>query len=162
MKKNLYIFSVIILFTVSILTPVLSQSNKFGGGFILGDPSGLNGKAILGNHAIDIGIGPSFNDGFYLYGDYLRRFHGVFPVIALSLYIGIGPGFHHHDKGNNDRNHDHDGDYNSLECRVPFGIDYLFPQIPIELFAEIAPALVIIPDIGFKIRGGVGVRYYFQ
>ncbi len=44
---------------------------------------------------------------------------------------------------------------------MPFGINYVFEPIPIEVFLEIVPALEIIPDVDFHLRAGIGARYYF-
>ncbi|MBN2401572.1 MAG: DUF3996 domain-containing protein [Spirochaetes bacterium] len=158
MKK--YIF-VIILLVMMISEYQLGAEPKFGGGFILGDPSGLTAKLFLDEiYAVDCGIGPSAYDGFYLYGDFMRHFPGLFPVKELSLYIGIGAGFHNHDKQYNNRRHD-DDEGNSLEVRMPFGVEYTFKDVPVGIFLEIAPSTEIIPDFDFHLRGGTGARYYF-
>ena len=137
-----------------------AAGGPFGAGVILGDPSGVTAKYFTGNNdALSGGIGAGYHNGFYIYVDYLRHFRGIIPLRGTTLYIGAGPGIHHHENDNN-KNRD-DDDYNSLECRVPVGVEYTFTQVPIGCFLELVPALEIVPDIDFHIRGGIGFRYYF-
>jgi hypothetical protein len=156
MKRILFAVPFAVLMCVS--AQAFAASNSFGIGFILGDPSGFTAKFFVsGNDAIDTGIGPSGRDGFYLYADYHRHFRNLFPVPELSVYVGAGAGLHEHDE---ESKHHEEGEL-SLEARLPLGIDYVFRQVPIEVFLELAPALEIIPDIDFHLRGGLGARYYF-
>lgn len=67
----------------------------------------------------------------------------------LPLYVGLG--------GRLLTGHDA-----RLGVRIPFGISYLFAQVPIELFGEIAPLLDVTPDSDTSVNGGVGVRFYFK
>jgi len=146
--------------TMILMAGTLYAAPKIGVGFILGDPSGLTAKAFLGdNDAVDIGVGPGARDGFYLYGDYLRHFGNVFPVPELALYLGFGAGLHNRDR--DDRGRGDDDDENSLEARLPLGIEYTVRRVPLGVFLELAPALEVIPDFDFHLRGGLGVRYYF-
>lgn len=158
MRRLLYAVIFLIFVSLILLNNSSFAAHKVGIGVILGDPSGFTTKLFLtDSNAFDAGIGPSGDDGFYLYFDYLRIFRNLFPINELSLYLGAGVGLHHHDK---ETKH-HDEDELSLEARLPIGIAYLFRQIPLEIFLEIAPALEIIPDIDFDLRGGLGARYYF-
>ncbi len=139
---------------------IVSSSPRFGAGFILGDPSGLTGKVIFNpDNAAAFGIGASARDGFYVYADYLRHFGGLFPFRELELFIGAGVGLHsfeHDHRPGNDEERE-----NSLEVRVPVGLEYIFNQVPLGIFIELAPALELVPDIDFHLRGGLGLRYYF-
>ena len=138
-------------------TTTLYAAHNIGAGFILGDPSGLTAKLFLGsNDAIDIGIGESADD-LYIYADYLHHFVNVFPVSELAFYLGFGAGFHDWEK-NNRNEHEEE---NRIDVRIPFGLEYTFKKVPIGLFLELVPALRVIPDIDFDIRGGLGARYYF-
>lgn len=157
--KQYKILFLIFIFIISVYP--LNAESKFGGGFILGDPSGLTAKLFFDDtYALDCGIGPSAYDGFYLYGDFLRHFGELFPVRELALYVGIGAGFHNHERHYNDNKHDND-EGNSLGVRMPFGVEYTFTNIPVGIFVEIVPSTDIIPDLDFNLRGGTGARYYF-
>ncbi|MFH0974341.1 MAG: hypothetical protein V1874_00990 [Spirochaetota bacterium] len=136
-----------------------SAATKAGVGFILGDPSGFTAKVFPDDiYALDFGIGPSAHDGFYLYADFLRHFGSLFPVKELVFYVGGGAGFHNHEEHRKGNESDHE---NSLEARMPFGIEYTFKDVPVGIFGEIVPAMEIAPDFDFNIRGGAGARYYF-
>ncbi|GAB4219019.1 MAG TPA: DUF3996 domain-containing protein [Spirochaetota bacterium] len=142
---------------VLMFATIASAAHNFGAGFILGDPSGLTAKIFMGkSDAIDIGIGESADD-LYIYADYLRHFHGVFPINELVFYLGVGAGFHDWEK---DRKNDHDEE-NRIDVRIPVGLEYTFTKVPVGIFIELVPALRIIPDVDFDIRGGLGARYYF-
>ena len=139
---------------------LMAKGGDFGAGFILGDPSGVTGKYFFsGDDAADFGFGASSDDGFYIYGDYLKHFYNIFPVHEIALYFGVGGGFQHHDR---DHRKDHnDEEYNSIDLRIPFGAEYRFTKVPLGIFLDIAPCLEIIPEVDFDLRGGLGVRYYF-
>jgi hypothetical protein len=136
-----------------------AESGSFGAGFILGSPSGITGKMFFdGNNALDFGLGVVSGDDLYCYADYLKHFSGVLPLSDLALYIGLGPGYHRYEKERKKRDDERE---NRFELRVPLGLEYAIRTIPLGVFLEIAPALRVIPEIGFDIRGGIGVRYYF-
>jgi hypothetical protein len=151
--KNILLLCTIFL----LITSSLFATNNIGAGFILGDPSGLTAKFFMGkSDAIDIGVGESADD-LYIYADYLRHFHGVFPINELVLYLGVGAGFHDWEKDNKNDNEEE----NRIDVRIPLGLEYTFTKVPIGIFLELVPALRIVPDIDFDIRGGLGARYYF-
>ena len=158
--KRAIIGTVIIFLLLQGSTFSLYAESKFGAGFILGDPSGITAKFFIDDvYALDIGLGPSAYDGFYFYVDFLRHLDNIFPVKELVLYVGIGAGFQNRDRDNYNNNKKDDED--SLELRMPFGVEYTFKEVPVGLFAEIAPSTEFIPDFDFNIRGGTGARYYF-
>ncbi len=130
-----------------------------GVGFVLGDPSAITMKYFINEqHAFDVGIGEAGGDGFYLYGDYLLHFPTIIPVEKITLYLGGGIGFHDFEK---DRKHKDDIDENRIEVRLPIGVEFETPRIPLGVFLEIAPAMRLAPDVDFGFRGGLGIRYYF-
>jgi hypothetical protein len=49
----------------------------------------------------------------------------------------------------------------SLGAQVPLGITYLFDPVPIDLFLEFAPGMVVIPAPSFDITAFFGGHYYF-
>jgi hypothetical protein len=158
MKRVFIVISLVFLIPAASVS-LKAAEREFGFGFILGSPSGVTGKYFLNkSNAVDAGLGVAAGDGFYLYADYLMHFGGVFPVDNLDVYFGLGPGFHHYEK---ERKRDEDEDENRLEARLPVGLEYFIDKVPLGIFVEIAPALRIVPDIDFEIRGGIGLRYYF-
>ena len=147
---------VILILSASVM--LSAAERKVGAGFILGSPSGITGKLFLDEgNAVDIGLGVASGDGFYLYGDYLRHFSGVFPAENLILYFGIGPGYHRYEK---ERRGEKEVE-NRLEARLPIGLEYAVDKVPLGVFIELAPAMRVAPDFDFEVRGGIGLRYYF-
>jgi hypothetical protein len=156
MKRFIMVILVILVLSASAM--LAAAEKRIGAGFILGSPSGITGKLFLDeSNAVDIGLGVASADGFYLYGDYLRHFSGVFPAENLFLYFGIGPGYHRYEREKRGENEVE----NRLEARLPIGLEYVVDKAPLGLFIELAPALRVVPDIDFEVRGGIGLRYYF-
>jgi hypothetical protein len=46
-------------------------------------------------------------------------------------------------------------------ARIPLGLSFFIPDTQLELFLEIGPALLLIPETDFDFTGGIGARYYF-
>lgn len=157
MKRFFTVILIILILSASVM--LSATERKIGAGFILGSPSGITGKLFLDKgNAVDIGLGVASGDGFYLYGDYLRHFSGVFPIEELILYFGIGPGYHRYEKKNR---WDEEEVENRLEARLPIGLEYMVEKVPLGVFIELAPAMRVVPDFDFEVRGGIGLRYYF-
>ena len=79
----------------------------------------------------------------------IHRFN-LIPVNEgkLPLYFGLGLklGF---------------GNDVHIGIRVPIGLNYMFDEVPIDIFVEVAPGLQLVPATAFDIDGGLGARYYF-
>ncbi|MDY6932744.1 MAG: hypothetical protein SVZ03_00815 [Spirochaetota bacterium] len=156
MIKTMTIVTVIIIIYSN---PLKAGDNRIGVGFLIGSFSGLTGKFFIDEgNSIDVGIGDPSDEGYYIYGDYLSHFSEIFPINRLLNYLGVGVGFHHFKK---DHKWKLDEEENRLELRIPFGMEYLTPKIPLGIFIELVPTLRFIHDIDFNLRGGLGMRYYF-
>lgn len=113
-------------------------------GFTLGDPTGLSAKHWLGGpDAIDFGLG--FGPGVRVQADYLFGLARLARErsLYLDLYLGAGGVI-----GTGDgycvwrRGHHFCGDDGGFfGVRVPFGIDFILRQAPLELGLEIAPGV---------------------
>lgn len=154
-----------------------AQADKtFGVGVLLGDPTALSGKLLFGtNQAVDGGI--AFSKYYTLiFADYLQQFPGALGkqnsfVARLTPYVGIGPLFafsdhdHDHDGKHNHHNHDDyfgdDDDDFGLGARIPFGIEWMAPNIPLGVSLELVPGLMIIPHTDAFLQAGLAIRYYF-
>jgi hypothetical protein len=129
-----------------------AQDSGLGAGIMVGEPTGISVKSwISSNDALDAGVAWSLSHGWlHVHADYLRHSFGLIPVEVgqVPLYYGAGAviGL---------------GREINLGIRVPLGVAYLFEDVPIDIFMEIAPTLVLIPDTDFEIQGGIGVRYWF-
>jgi hypothetical protein len=131
---------------------ISAQDSGIGVGIIIGEPTGFSAKSWLSsNDALDAGVAWSMSNGwFHLHADYLRHAFELIPVEKgkLPLYFGIGAriGF---------------GPDVQIGARVPLGINYLFDDVPLDIFLEVAPGMLITPDTKFDMGGGIGVRYWF-
>lgn len=146
-----------------VLTQATSQNNfaaspagKFGVGIILGEPTGASAKYWLNDTmAVDGAAGWSAHDhtDFYLHSDLLWHKLDLVPLDQgrLAGYIGAGGLVRFRDD-----HHD-----NQFGLRVPVGVSYMFDNAPVDVFAEIAPAVDVSPDVRGEITGGVGIRYWF-
>lgn len=149
MKK---IIGILILFSTHMYSAVPADNN-FGLGIILGDPTGLNCKIwqssrIAYDAALAWSLGKEGN--VHIHVDYLihsyefiRARKGKFP-----FYAGIGGRIESRDE-------------TALGLRIPLGMNYIFENVPIDLFLEFVPTLNIIPSTEFDLEGGIGARYYF-
>ncbi len=161
MNKHTILFMMLLGSALVTAIPAIAAGN-FGLGFVLGDPSGITAKYFLGSdHAIAAGVGDAAGHGLYLNVDYLKHFRGLFPVPEMTFYLGGGGAFHHYHRDRHVRVWDDEDEENRLETRMPFGINYVFKPVPIEAFLELVPALEIVPDVDFRMRAGLGARYYF-
>ena len=133
-----------------------SHAGKFGAGIILGEPTGFSVKYWFNDTvAIDGAAGWSSYDhsDFYLHSDLLLHKFDLLPVPKgkLPVYIGAG-GFVRF----RDDHYDNQGG-----VRVPVGVDYLFENLPVDVFAEFAPGVQLTPSTRADFSGGIGVRYWF-
>jgi hypothetical protein len=132
---------------------VFAQNSGIGLGIVFGEPTGLNAKMWTSDRtALDATVAWSFvgSGWLHVHADFLIHNYDLISVNkgALPVYFGIGAyvGLSS-DLG--------------LGARIPFGLDYQFEGAPLDIFAEIAPGLSLLPGIGFQMGGGIGVRYFF-
>lgn len=134
----------------------VAMAGRFGAGLTFGEPIGASAKYFITDvTAVQGSLGWSFADHSQLYldaavtwNDYdlLKVRNGAMPV-----YIGVGPLLRIKD----------DGFSNEAGIRVPIGASYFFERMPVEIFAEIGPALDVAPVMRGEITGGIGIRYWF-
>lgn len=127
------------------------KGDNFGIGVMVGEPSGLTVKKWLSdNTAFDIGAAWSLSDkteALHLHSDLL--FHSWFEDNPnLAFYYGIGA------------RTILDSDA-KLGVRLPFGLNYVFKNIPFDMFVEAVPIVDLAPDTKLAGNGAVGLRYYF-
>ena len=163
MKTRFLLFLSIFLM---LSTSSSSAQDGLGVGMIVGEPTGLVLKKWIGdNTAFDVAAAWSFsdNDSFQIHADYLihnfsildpEDVRGWFPV-----YYGIGGRLKLKDENAGRGRNDADA---LIGVRVPFGIAYIFPEAPVDIFAEMVPILDLVPDTDFAINVAIGARYYFH
>lgn len=156
MKK--FFFLIVVMFSILLSQNSFSQDKGFGLGFMIGDPTGISGKAwVSSSNAIDFGVGWAFvggkhdKDMFSLHVTYLFHFPNAIQSSArLPLYIGIGG-----------RLKAHEGSSTNIGVRGAFGIEWWPSGIPLDIFLEIAPIFTLVQETGFDIDGALGIRYFF-
>ena len=122
---------------------------RFEIGPFLGQPIGLIARWWFNpTNAVDVIGAWSFTENgiFELDASYILNYY--YPRIntgTLPLYVGVGGGFRI-------------GDDWFIGVRFPVGAIYLFENFPVSVFAEIDPQWQFLPDNGFVIGGGVGIR----
>ena len=152
MKFKILVLAFMILFCVEAFA---SENNNLGLGVILGEPTGVTGKYILNDEsAIDAGAGweTSGDDRIHVYADYLFHINDLFDVGTGSLPLFFGAGV---------RFISIEDDDDELGIRLPVGLEYVFPKLPIRIFGELVPVLDLTPDTELDLEGGIGIRYFF-
>jgi len=129
---------------------------KLGVGLTLGEPIGASAKYFFNEtFAVDGAVGWSARDhtDLYVHGDALWHKFDLIPVSrgSMPVYLGVGGLVRFRDS-----NHD-----NEVGVRLPIGVSYMFENKPIDVFAEIAPAIDVAPSVRADITGGVGIRFWF-
>jgi len=129
---------------------VAVQSAGLGLGVIIGEPTGLSCKLWTGSStAIDGVAAWSFGKKgtLHLHSDYL--FHN-FNLIKdnIPIYYGIGGKIKFAEKS-------------EAGIRIPFGIDFMLTEAPIDIFFELVPLVGLVPATDFEVNGGIGIRYFF-
>jgi hypothetical protein len=130
-------------------------SGRFGVGLIVGEPTGASLKYFMNDTlAVDGAVGWSFRDetDFYLHSDFLwHKFDLIsVPRGQLPFYLGVGGWAKFRDPEDN-----------QAGLRFPIGVSYIFDNLPLDIFAEIAPTLELTPSTRGGITAGVGVRWWF-
>jgi len=137
-------------------SPAESYVEKLGAGITVGEPIGASLKYWFNERlAIDGAVGWSSHDNtdLYVHSDVLWHNFDLIPVShgSLPVYFGAGGLVRIRDD-----NHD-----NQFGVRVPVGLSYMFENTPVDVFAELGPALDVAPHVRGEITGGVGIRYWF-
>ncbi len=154
----------ILLVAVVLFAGLFSQANPIdlGGlsaGAMIGNPTALTTKGHLGNSRyFDAALAYSTGvaDGIYLHGTYLLERDQAFKIeqAFFNLYYGIGARLFAADNKRNDEEI-------YLGPRAPVGVNYYFKDPSIEVFAELAVSVDIIPETEFDIDLAIGARYWF-
>lgn len=136
------------------------QTNSFGLGVMVGEPTGISAKYwISNNNALAFGLGWSayhhrYNETgsrVHFHMDYLwHSFDAIRSEENFAVHYGIGGRFK--DRG---------GDNGSIAVRGVLGLNWLPSDSPFDVFIELAPSLELTPATGFGFDGALGARFYF-
>lgn len=129
-----------------------SQSNGFGIGIIIGEPTGISLKSWTSQTtALDAGIAWGFGrkGALHIHADYLIHDYNLISANRgkIPIYYGIG--------GRVLLSSDP-----RIGVRGVFGLVYMFDTIPVDIFLEIAPIFDLIPKTDLSFNAGLGFRYF--
>ena len=157
MKNKSFAFFALI-FGLCSQVPALAVTSRVGSaqdlglGIQLGQPMGVTGKYWLNSTtAVDGFMGYHFNHNFDMHADYLWHSFSSFDVQSgrMPFYLGAGGRVNL-------------GNDSNFGLRLPLGVTYLLPNDPVEVYAEVAPVVRLLKNIGIDIDGAVGVRVYIN
>lgn len=146
--RMIVVIAAALALAVSAVTPAQTSV-----GVMVGEPTGLSAKQWLGQStAVDLAVAWSFAGAgaFYVHLDYQQHF-AITDVRPGSLSAFVGAGGKISIRADEFR----------LGARIPLGLYYAFDTVPLEVFLEIAPGLMIFPATTFDAGGGIGIRYRF-
>ena len=136
------------------LSDLSSGPSIAGAGIMLGEPSGLTAKLwfVQTGFGVDAAVAWSFSNDSSLY----LHANGLFHLAAietpqgryLAPYIGLGVKTKFSSEG-------------YLGLRVPVGVSFMpLTNFPLEIFAELAPGLGLLPDTTPDFGAAIGARFY--
>ena len=145
------VVSMLILFSI-MNNAEAQERDEFGLGLMIGEPSGLNAQFFWGpKTAVDVTAAWSFNDWFMTMADFqIYDYIGDAPR-EWRWYYGLG--------GYLALPENEDG---TLGIRVPLGIKYHFPHSYVDVWAEVAPALKLVPETEAAFQGGLGLTFWLK
>ncbi|MCG8605285.1 hypothetical protein MJD09_09835 [bacterium] len=146
----------VVLLSLTFVSPLTAQNSGFGLGLIVGEPTGLSFKNWLdGTTAWDFAVAWSLekDHSFTMHGDYLKHNFRLFSAYQgrLPLYFGVGGTLRFNDSDAETR----------FGMRIPVGVNYHLDNVPLGLFVEIVPVLNLFPETEFRLNAAIGARYFF-
>lgn len=136
-----------------------SSSGSTGLGVMFGEPTGITLKHWLsGDSALQFGVTYSFNNYFALLGDYL--WHFKFKP-QFTPYVGLGAEIFFDSSNSFAQRFNRDNPSSvDFAMRIPLGIEFLPRKVPLGIFAEVVPAVGLIPGVFGFVQGDIGIRIY--
>jgi hypothetical protein len=130
--------------------------HHLGIGAQLGSPIGVNAKYWLSDAcAVDgaFGLSPYSHSSVEFHADFLAHNFDLFTLNSGKMPVYIGGGILARFRN--------DGHSDMAGFRFPLGISYMFEDVPIDIFAEIAPEIIVTPFRRGYLDGSVGIRFWF-
>ncbi|HEY1661240.1 MAG TPA: hypothetical protein VGI03_02380 [Verrucomicrobiae bacterium] len=135
--------------------PLSDVAHTLSAGLMIGEPTGPTVKYFLTDMvAVDAAAGwsPYRHATAEIHADILVHDFELLHVDQGQLPVYIGAGALVRFRHNED---------DQAGIRLPIGISYMFQNIPVDVFAEVGPAIIFTPDVRGEIVGGIGARYRF-
>lgn len=155
------IFTLILLFVTGVSAQASPVEGTLGAGIIIGEPTGLSAKSYLTQtQALDAALSYSLRtDSIWLHSDYLHHSEALSKNVDGGRWVpygGLGGLLYFSDRNKKQSSGA------LIAARAPAGLLFYPTKSSIELFAEIALIVGIIPATEVSMSGGVGARYLFQ
>ena len=149
---------IVLLLVVSVLPAAVpaKEGHKFGIGIAVGNPTGVDFKFWFNRRrAFDLALQWKSDVQTYFHINYLFHDYKFVPKKGLSGDVPVyyGAGIHVLDAANVPA---------ETGIRLVMGIDYLFDEMPVDIYAEIVPTVIIQPNAGGMLAVCMGARYYFE
>lgn len=144
-------------------TSAFAKNKRLGIGGILVSPTGVSGKYILTpKTAVDAALNLFFFENIHFHSDYLIKSKVLLKEGSslLTAHYGVGGRYRVFKKRVTDDEGSRNETVQQLGVRGPVGLDIWFPQVPIEVFAEVALVVNVVGDGRFDFDIGIGARYY--
>jgi hypothetical protein len=154
MKKPLYVLCCMFLaFSFS-----HAQDRGLGIGVVTGEPTGLSVKIWSGpTNAFQFSLAWRNEDEFFgnrlnISGDYLwHSFDAIQSTYRFPVYYGVGGRLISGGRGRD-----------ILGVRGVVGIDFLPRAVPLDVFLQFVPMLVLAPSTVIDAEAGLGLRFFFR
>jgi predicted small secreted protein len=155
MKKVLLVIALVLIIALPLSAANYSKTNGVGVGLNLGFP--FNGVAVkygmddfraVGTVGWDLNSSNLAIEAGAQYDVYEFDIEGIPFYVNAGVTANIGlfgnPNF-------------------TLAVAVPVGLSYFFEEMPIEAFLKLAPAIAIVPSVGWGgINASIGGLWYFE
>lgn len=145
--------TVLLIATLVVCSTFVTDTEAFGLGVIVGEPTGLSYKSFVTKKvAIDGALAWGFSNDEALQIHFDALVHGRSLGTAnggrFPIYYGLGVRVKFENVTN-------------IALRAPLGIVLMFKTVPADLFMEAVPMLQIDPGNDISLDIAFGARYYF-
>jgi hypothetical protein len=145
----------------------LAAESGLGAALLVGEPMGVSLKLWISEvSALDAGVGWSLyrrmdtmrtRGAPYAYIEYLRHFFDVVKARTgkFVYFIGVGAegAYNYYDEGFRDAAY--------FGVRLPFGMSYMFKDVPVDIFLELDPSIVFFfSGVTSDMGACAGLRYW--
>lgn len=145
-----FIVICVYIFLCSYIFSDAADNASFACGVVYGTPTGVTvqyGITPQYSAVLSMGVSSSFDNRLLIQMDMVRRSLDVFPLEdgALPLYYGLGVKIA-------------PAGLSDAGVRIVAGIEYLFSSLPLQLFAQIGPAITVERPHTVHSHAAFGVR----
>ncbi|MFN3550422.1 MAG: hypothetical protein ACK4WJ_01215 [Endomicrobiia bacterium] len=150
-KKFLYILFFLLFFDALVIF-----NEEISLGIVLGEPNGLSLKLQKNkNFILDTGIGFNTKENYFLFClDFLRYDYGKIKSKEITgkipVFYGLGMKMENTKKDT------------LFGIRFVCGVEYIFEDIPFNIFVKIVPTLNLVPETSAYIYPSIGIRYILK